>query len=103
MLPDVFLPGLITALPFFITPFYDTVYISYRLALTPDKLRGRVNSVARLIGFGFSPIGLAVTGMLLKVSGPRMTVILLVGVQVVLAGMATVNEAIRWASGLEKV
>ncbi len=99
-LPDPLLLGLITALLFFITPFYNTVYISYRLTLTPDALRGRVNSVSRLIGFGLAPIGLALTGILLQVSGPQMTVMLLVVVQVVLAVVATMNMPIRHARPL---
>ncbi|MHB8595198.1 MAG: MFS transporter [Ktedonobacteraceae bacterium] len=96
-LPDALLLGLITAALFFITPFYNTVYISYRLALTPDALRGRVNSVARLIGFGLAPIGLALTGILLQVSGARSTLLFLVGIQVVLALVATMNTSIRHA------
>ena len=35
---------------FFVAPAYDTVQYSYRLALIPDALQGRVNSVFRLIG-----------------------------------------------------
>lgn len=100
VLPDALLLGLITATLFFITPFYNTIYISYRLALTPDALRGRVNSVARLMGFGLAPLGLALTGILLQVSGPQITLLLLIGVQVVLAVVATMNKPIRQAGPL---
>jgi hypothetical protein len=81
-------------------PFYNAVYIGYRLALTPDELRGRVNSVARLIAFGFSPLGLALTGISLQYTGPRITVLLAVGVQAFLALAAMLNGAIRRARPL---
>lgn len=100
ILPGPILLGLITAALFFIVPFYNTVYISYRLALTPDVLRGRVNSVARLIAFGFSPLGLALTGILLQYAGPRTTVLIAVVVQVFLAVAALLNGAIRRARPL---
>lgn len=103
ILPGPILLGLITAALFFIIPFYNTVYISYRLALTPDALRGRVNSVARLIAFGFSPVGLALTGILLQYAGARITVLLAVGVQALLALVATLNGAIRRARPLTEL
>jgi len=70
------------------------------LALTPDALRGRVNSVARLIAFGFSPLGLALTGISLQYAGARITVLLAVSVQVILAIVAMVNSSIRRARPL---
>lgn len=100
ILPGPVLLGLITAALFFIVPFYNTVYISYRLALTPDALRGRVNSVARLIAFGFSPLGLALTGISLQYAGPKITVLLAVVVQALLALAAMLNGAIRRARSL---
>lgn len=102
-LPEPILLGLITALLFFMVPFYNTAYISYRLALTPDALRGRVNSVARLIAFGFSPLGLALTGISLQYAGPRITVLIAVGVQALLALVATLNGAIRRARPLAEL
>ncbi|HCP75409.1 MAG TPA: MFS transporter, partial [Ktedonobacter sp.] len=37
---------------FIVVPIYMMVQFSYRLALIPDRLQGRVNSVFRLIAFG---------------------------------------------------
>lgn len=102
-LPEPILLGLITAALFFIVPFYNAVYIGYRLALTPDALRGRVNSVARLIAFGFSPLGLALTGISLQYVGARITVLLAVGVQAFLALVAMLNGAIRHARPLAEL
>jgi hypothetical protein len=41
-------------------------WLIYRLALTPDALQGRVNSIARLISFGLAPLSIALTGILLQ-------------------------------------
>jgi predicted MFS family arabinose efflux permease len=65
-LPSPLVLGLLMALLFFIGPFYNVTNISRRLAMTPDALQSRVNSVARLIALGFSPLGLALTGFLLQ-------------------------------------
>jgi predicted MFS family arabinose efflux permease len=101
-LPGPLLLGLITAALFFMIPFYNTAYVSYRLALTPDALRGRVNSVARLIANGLAPLGLAFTGFMLQAVGPQFILLLLVGLQAGLALVATLNTAIRQAHSLKE-
>lgn len=102
-LPSPLLLGLFTAMLFFIGPFYNVAYISRRLAMTPDALQSRVNSVARLIALGFAPLGLTFTGLLLQYSGPRVTILLSVGGQVFLALVATMNPHIRHAPPLNKL
>jgi predicted MFS family arabinose efflux permease len=87
--------ALIAVAMYFVIPFYNTVYISYRLTLTPDELRGRVNSVARLIANGLSPLGLALTGISLQYLGPQITVLVSGSIQVLLALAAMMNSAIR--------
>ncbi len=52
-------------------PIANVTQMSYRLALTPDALQGRVNSVFRLLFFGGQPLGLALGGALLGPLGPR--------------------------------
>jgi|GEM_PF-3662937 len=37
-----------------------------RISLIPDELQGRVNSVFRLLAFGFQPFGFALTGLLIQ-------------------------------------
>ncbi len=95
LLPSPPVLGLILALLFFIGPFYNVVYVSRRLAMTPDALQSRVNSVARLVGMGLAPLGLALTGLLLQYSGPQVTILLSVGGQVLLALVASLNPHIR--------
>jgi predicted MFS family arabinose efflux permease len=94
-LPSPIILGLILALLFFIGPFYNVAYVSRRLAMTPDALQSRVNSVARLVGLGFAPLGLALTGLLLQYGGPQLTILLSVSGQILLALVATLNPHIR--------
>ena len=53
--------------------------VSYRLAIIPDNLQGRVNSVYRLLSFGGMTIGTAAGGVLLGLIGPRPVMWLLAG------------------------
>lgn len=88
---------------FIVVPIYMMVQFSYRLALIPDRLQGRVNSVFRLIAFGSQPIGLALTGALLQLMGPIPTVILLAIPQLVLAIAVTLNPHVRSAPPIAEV
>jgi len=51
--------------------------VSYRLALTPDELQGRVNSVFRLLSYGSIPVGTAIGGILLNPLGARAELLLI--------------------------
>jgi MFS family permease len=95
VLPSPLILGLLTAALFFIGPFYAVTSISYRLAITPDKLQSRVNSVARLIALGLSPAGQALTGFLLQYTGPQITVLLLTAGQIILPLAAMASRSIR--------
>ena len=88
---------------FVVVPVYMMVQFSYRLALIPDRLQGRVNSVFRLIAFGSQPIGLALTGALLQVMGPVPTVIVLLLPQLFLAIAVTLNPHVRNAPPLAQL
>jgi MFS family permease len=50
---------------------FNVTLISYRLALIPDELQGRVNSMFRLLASGGQPLGMALGGLLLGPLGPR--------------------------------
>jgi len=90
--PNPFLLGMATALSFIVVPIYMSVQFSYRLALIPDHLQGRVNSVFRLIAFGSEPVGLALTGFLIQAVGPVRTVLILFAPQLVCAIVATFSK-----------
>ncbi len=93
--PNPLILGIVTAVTFIIVPIYLSVQFGYRLALIPDHLQGRVNSVFRLIAFGSEPIGLAVTGILLQAFGPITTVLVLFVPQFILSIAATLNKGLR--------
>ena len=76
---------------------------SYRLALIPDALQGRVNSTFRLLAFGFIPIGAAVSGFLLERIGTAATVGAFAALYLVLAVMTTFNQHVRGARSLEQI
>jgi MFS family permease len=95
--PNVLVLGLIEAVQFTTGPLYNVVQFSYRLALIPDELQGRVNSVFRLLAFGFQPLGLAVTGYLLQAKGPVTTVLCFSAVMLALAISCTLNPHVRAA------
>ncbi len=72
---NIFLLGLITVMLYLLDPIYDVVQYSYRLAIIPDQLRGRVNSSFRLIAWGARPLAAALTGVLLEHLGANVTVL----------------------------
>jgi predicted MFS family arabinose efflux permease len=80
-----------------ISPTYDTVQMSYRIALIPDALQGRVNSVYRLAADGAKALGAAATGLLLERVGATSTILLSGGVLAVLAVLTMLNRHVRAA------
>jgi len=58
-------------------PIYGVTLVSYRLSLTPDSLRGRVNSAFRFLSYGSEPLGAALGGVLLVPFGPRVELALI--------------------------
>ena len=76
-------------------PIYGVVQVSYRLSVIPDELRGRVNSIYRLIALGSEPVGLALAGVLIQRIGVALTILLLGTGLLVLAMTMTLNPHIR--------
>jgi hypothetical protein len=72
----------------------------YRLALIPDALQGRVNSVFRLVAQGMRPLGLALTGVLIENWGVAGTLVALCGWLAVIAVLTTLNSHVRHAPAL---
>jgi MFS family permease len=52
-------------------PVFGVASLSYRLAVTPDHLRGRVGTAFSLLTWGAVPVGATASGMLLANFGPR--------------------------------
>lgn len=95
--PNLLLVGILLALTFITGPIYNVVSVSYRLALIPDILQGRVNSVFRLLAFGFQPLGWTLTGVSLQLFGVTATIFAMFGVFLLLAVLTTFNTSIRRA------
>ena len=78
-------------------PAFNVVTASYRYALVPDRLQGRVGSVILLVAWGTIPLGSITAGFLLEAIGAVETMVALACVMlaVTLAGtlMRTVREA----------
>lgn len=101
--PNFLILGIITALSWVTTPIYNVVQFSYRLALIPDRLQGRVNSTFRLLAFGFQPLGSAIAGILLKVVGTTNTILFYLAVLILLAIATTLNSHVRNARPIGEV
>lgn len=105
----------LTWVPYALAPNFATLFIgslvgspivaififaqsTYQLRLVPDELRGRVNSVFRLITVGVEPLSVALTGILLQAYGGVSTILIVFAPQVVLAALATFNRQLRGAA-----
>jgi len=99
-MPSFLLLALVAGAIYFLGPVYNVVQFSYRVALIPDHLQGRVNSVFRLLAFGFMPAGAAVSGILLERLGAVPAVLLLSAWLAAFALATTFNRHVREAAPL---
>ena len=95
--PHFWLLGAVYALIYTLAPVYNVVQFSYRQALIPDALQGRVNSSFRLLAFGFNPLGAALCGLLLERLGSTPTVLLFGACYLALAIATQLNRHVREA------
>jgi len=84
-------------------PSVNAVVIGYRVAVTPDRLTGRVNSVARTIALCGAPLGPLTAGLLLGVTSPRTTVAVFTALLAALAAFSSVSPSIRNAPSLDEL
>jgi MFS family permease len=96
--PTLLLLGLIAAGVYALGPVYNAVQLSYRLALIPDELQGRVNSAYRLVAYGCHPLGVALSGVLIQAIGPVSTVLVFAAWVAVLAVLTALNPHVRHAA-----
>ncbi len=61
-----------------VIPATDSVVVGYRVAMIPDRLLGRVESVRSNLARLIDPLGPLAAGLLLSVTSPRVTVALFV-------------------------
>ena len=84
-------------------PVTDSVVVGYRLAVTPDRLVGRVESVRTTIAVAAGPFGPLVAGVLLQATSARMTVGVIAVCGLGLALWGTFSAAIRSAPSLREL
>jgi predicted MFS family arabinose efflux permease len=93
---------LVASLPAaFIGPSVAAVVIGYRVAVVPDRLTGRVNSVARTIALCGLPLGPLSAGLLLGSFSARTTMAVFASFLFVLCLFATFSSSIRNAPSLD--
>ncbi len=97
LVPGFYWLGVVYALIYTLAPVYNVVQFSYRLALIPDALQGRVNSSFRLLAFGFNPLGAALCGVLLERAGSTQTVVLFAVFYSAMALLTQLNPHVRKA------
>lgn len=76
-------------------PITDSVVVSRRLQLTPDRLLGRVEAVRVTIARGAAPAGPLVAGLLLTSFSSRATVAAFASIAVVLLVWGVLSPALR--------
>ena len=84
-------------------PSTDSVVNGYRIAMTPDRLLGRVESVRSTIALLIAPLGPLVAGFLLSAVSARATITVFAGFGLVLAVWGTMSPSIRAAPSLDEL
>ena len=87
----------------FLGPSVAAVVIGYRVAVVPDRLTGRVNSVARTIALCGLPLGPLLAGLLLGSFSARTTIAVFASVLFVLCVFASLSSSIRNAPSLDEL
>jgi MFS family permease len=84
-------------------PVTDSVVVGYRVAMTPDRLLGRVESVRSNIALLVAPLGPLVAGIMLDAVSARATMAVFASIGLVLSLWGTLSPAIRDAPSLDEL
>lgn len=98
LMPSYYSLSIVAGATALLAPVYNVVQFSYRLSIIPDGLQGRVNSVFRLLAFGFMPAGAALSGLFLERLGTLATVLAFWCVLIALAAATAANRHVRDAA-----
>ncbi len=93
--PNPYVLGAIAGVVFLLGPIYNVVQFSYRVALIPDRLQGRVNSSFRLLAYGFMPLGAAIIGVLVQAYGTTTALVFTWGVFILAAAATIITPLVR--------
>src|SRR5262245_20234757 len=86
-----------------VLPITDSVVIGRRIAMTPDRLLGRVEAVRTTLARTAQPLGPLVAGVLLGAMSGRATVAIFAVLTAVLAVCGTASRALRAPPALAEV
>jgi hypothetical protein len=84
-------------------PSTDSVVHGYRIAMTPERLLGRAESVWTIIALLIAPLGPLTAGVLLSTVSARATIAVFAATGVVLAVWGTLSPSIRMAPSLDQL
>lgn len=101
--PNPLLMALVEAGSMAVDQVYDVVWPSYRMALIPDELQGRVTSAYRMIFSSMGPIGAALSGVLIQRLGAATELLLMAGFLGALGIIVMLNPHVRHAPPIEKL
>jgi len=83
-------------------PITDSVVLGYGVAMTPDRLQGRVDSVRTTIATVLYPFGALVAGFLLEVISPRLTIAAFASFAAILLVWGLLSPALRHPPALDE-
>jgi hypothetical protein len=84
-------------------PSTDSVVHGYRIAMTPDRLLGRAESVRSTISLLIAPLGPLAAGVLLGAASAQATIALFAGFGLVLAIWGTMSPSIRTPPSVDQL
>jgi hypothetical protein len=84
-------------------PSTDSVVVGYRIAMTPDRLLGRAESVWRTLSLLVAALGPLTAGLLLGAVSARATIAVFAACGLALAIWGTLSPSIRGAPSLDQL
>jgi predicted MFS family arabinose efflux permease len=87
--------GAVAGAAVIVGPMFNVVVGSYRYALVPDRLLGRVQSASLVVAWGAIPLGALFAGFAVDAFGARTTFLVLAAILLVLALAGTASAAVR--------
>lgn len=100
MVHEALLLGVVFAAMAFVGPLWNVAISAYQIAVTPDRIQGRVLAAAGMIAFGAVPLGSLTGGVLLGAVGATTTVWLLTLWMGILAMTTLLSPSVRKAPDL---
>jgi len=87
--------GVLLGLTLSVWPLYNAVVVARWMLEIPDRLMGRVQSAAALLGWAPVPLAPLVGGLLIESVGETWTVLIFAAIMLTVAIIATLNRTIR--------